>query len=249
MHNTRKREGFETFYAWIIAMAIIACVIPTSSYAGEDCPECELIKVKFEKYGATATQVTRNNELGLYEIISGGNAYYTDENVRHLIFGHLLDPVARKDMTKATLDKLSASRLSSLPFNQAIVSGDKNAKKSIIVFTDPDCPYCRRLEPELVKLTGVKIYTFLFPLTQLHPRAMAHSQSIWCAPDKTAKLHDVMLNNADPTPPASCNAPIASNIALGQRLGVTGTPTVFRMDGERWGGAATASQMQAWLEE
>ncbi|MBL4759320.1 MAG: DsbC family protein, partial [Mariprofundaceae bacterium] len=117
---------------------------------------------------------------GLYELQVGKQILYSDVTGRYLMRGgHILDMQEQKDLTQQRLEDINRVDWSSLPLDKAIVSGDQDAKKSIAVFTDPDCPYCKGLEKTLNDVKGVKVYTFLFPLTQLHPKAYAKSEGIW----------------------------------------------------------------------
>lgn len=76
-------------------------------------------------------------------------------------------------------------RFSSLPISQAIKTVRGNGSRHVAVFSDPDCPYCRKLESEtLSKLDNVTIYTFLFPLEQ-HADANRKAALIWCAPNQS----------------------------------------------------------------
>lgn len=234
----------------IIVGLLGAAIMAFSSTAyAEKCVECEYVKKTFEGYGLPADNVKKIDEMELFEIISQGNVYYTDTNAEYLLYGHLIDPKRKLDLTKVALDNAARKKLKSIPFKNAIVSGDLKSKKGIIVFTDPDCPYCKRLEPALQQLKGVKIYTFLFPLMQLHPRAKAHSEAIWCSEDRETTMTAIMINNQDLSPPVGCTSPVMDNLRLGQQLGVTGTPTIFRLDGARWSGAPDAKQLEAWVKQ
>ena len=54
----------------------------------------------------------------------------------------------------------------------------------------------------------------------------------------------------DPRPGATggdCAHPVDRNVALAERLGVTGTPTLVAADGRVLPGAASAEQINAWL--
>jgi len=238
--------------AWLVSLVIFTfCCAITNSHADESAQELKneltLVKFNFEQYGLKVDDISKIKELGLYQILSGGNAYYTNGDVKYVIFGHLLNAKAKKDLTKIALDKLASQRLSKLPFQDAIVSGNPKGKHTIIVFTDPDCPYCRQLEPELEKLTDVKVYTFLFPLAQLHPRATDHANAIWCSNNRQNMLRKIMVQDYDATAPANCVSPVQRNIELGASLGVNSTPTIFNINGERWSGAASAQQISQWL--
>ncbi|HXH73305.1 MAG TPA: DsbC family protein [Mariprofundaceae bacterium] len=186
---------------------------------------------------------------GIYEIQVGHVVYYSDAEGRHLIAGgHMFETATHRDITRERLEDINRIDWSVLPLDKAIVSGDKNAKLKLAVFTDPECPYCKRLETELKDMKGVKVYTFLFPLTQIHPHAQAKAEAIWCSKDRHDTMMKVMLEDATPTI-GTCDTPIAEIQQLAQKLGISGTPTMIAGDGRMFAGVMAADQLKAWLEK
>ncbi len=57
-------------------------------------------------------------------------------------------------------------------------------------------PVLPRLENEIKGLDNVTIYTFLFPIDQLHPDAARKSRMIWCAPDRHEGVGRVLRDAA-----------------------------------------------------
>ncbi len=180
---------------------------------------------------------------GLYEIQTGDQIFYTDKTGQYLINGHMFDTNTRADITAQRLAEINRINWSDLPLENAIVSGPENGLK-MAVFTDPDCPYCKRLEQSLQNEHELRIYTFLFPLTQLHPDAYEKSKSIWCAKNQHQAMQDVMLKGKT-LPKATCKTPIDANIQLADKLHVRGTPTIFAEDGRRY----TGGDLKTWLKQ
>jgi len=186
---------------------------------------------------------------GLYEIRSGNHIFYTDADGSHAIFGNILRTKDHHDLTAARLEDINRVDWSKLPLSDAIVSGDPKGTP-VAIFTDPECPYCRKLEQTLLHVKGIKVYSFLFPLERIHPRARAQSEAIWCARNRHRTMQDIMLKNRPLSKfsRVSCNTPINRNIKLGQRLGITGTPTMIAHDGRRHAGGMTAKQLMQWAK-
>ncbi len=185
---------------------------------------------------------------GLYEVRSGRSVFYSDANGSHFVLGgHMIDTVAKKDLTKARMEELNRIDWSILPLDKAVVSGDTQGKLKLAIFTDPECPFCKDFEKELAKLKGVQVYSFLFPLS-FHKHARGWSEAIWCAKDQHKVLTDIMVNNADPKAGA-CDTPIDEIIALGKKLGISGTPSMISGDGRIASGGKSAAQLKAWLQE
>ncbi len=186
---------------------------------------------------------------GLYELIVGRTIYYADRSGRYLIAGgYIFDTRTKENLTQKRLEEINRIDFSKLPLDQAFVSGDPNGKLVLAIFTDPDCPFCRRLERELEKLHGVKIYNFLYPLERLHPNARRHAEAIWCAKDRNAAKRAIMIEGHDLSPPKGCHAPIEANLKLGSKLGISGTPTLIAGDGRMHAGFMPAERLRAWLQ-
>jgi len=185
---------------------------------------------------------------GLYELQVGSQILYSDATGRYLMRGgHILDMQEQKDLTQQRLEDINRVAWNTLPLDKAIISGDTKSDKSIAIFTDPDCPYCKGLEKTLKDVKGVKVYTFLFPLTQLHPKAYAKSEGIWCSKDQHATLQKVMLDGFVPDK-ASCKTPLDDIAAVAKSLNIHGTPAIIANDGRRMSGAPrTADALTDWV--
>ncbi|GLW61538.1 protein disulfide-isomerase [Hydrogenophilus thermoluteolus] len=198
-----------------------------------------------ERYPSTQINEVRESVIaGLYEVVMGRNIAYTDETGRYVLFGHIFDMQAQKDLTAERLEEINKIDVASLPLEDAIkiVKGDGSRK--LYVFSDPDCPFCQRLEREtLPKIDNVTIYTFLFPLEGLHPDAKRKAEAIWCAKDR-AKAWEAFMREGKMPEEAKCDNPIERNIQLGERLGFNGTPTILLEDGKVIPGFLPAEQLE-----
>ena len=193
--------------------------------------------------------VTKTNYGGLYEVFMGGQIIYTDERMSFLIAeGRLVDPKSKKDITGERLEELTKIDFSSLPLEQAIKVVKGNGSRKLVVFSDVDCPYCKRLEQnELSNISDVTVYTFLYPIAQLHPEAAAKSKLIWCATNKSKAWDDWIFHNQLPKTSVNCDAPIERVGELARTLGVTSTPTLIFSDGKRMLGAQPYKEIERAL--
>ena len=183
---------------------------------------------------------------GVYEVLMGANIAYVDASGQYFLFGHLYDMKAQRDVTAEHKDTLARIDFASLPLSDAIKEVRGNGARVLAVFSDPDCPYCKRLESDLRPLTDVTLYTFLMPIASLHPTAHDKAVAVWCAKDRVAAWHATMWQD-HALPHAECPHPVERNIALGERLGIVGTPTLVAADGRVLPGAASKEQIEAWL--
>ena len=81
-----------------------------------------------------------------------------------------------------------------IDFDKAVVIG--SGSKTVLEFTDPDCPYCRQASKYLDGRTDVKRYVFFYPLPR-HPRAREKAQYILSQHDKARAYHEVMSGRLD----------------------------------------------------
>ncbi|MDW8322919.1 MAG: DsbC family protein [Burkholderiales bacterium] len=188
---------------------------------------------------------------GLHEVVLDGprgpTLVYASAKGDYLILGELLDVKNRRNLTGERMDDLTRIKFDSLPLGQAIKIVQGNGRRRLAVFSDPDCPYCRKVEQELVKLKDVTIYMFPYPLP-MHPDAARKSRLVWCSRDRAAAWRDMMLNNKLPEGVnPDCDHPVDKNLALGARLRVEGTPALFFADGRRLPGYAEAARIEQML--
>jgi thiol:disulfide interchange protein DsbC len=200
-------------------------------------------------YPATRIERVQTSEIpALYEVTMGKNSAYTDATGRYFVFGHLYDMKTQRDLTAERMKKLQRIDFSQLPLGDAIKTVRGKGERVLAVFSDPDCPYCKRLEAELDKLDNVTLYIFPYPLEGLHPEAVDKAVAVWCAPDRARAWVDLMKTGKIPAR-RNCENPIQRNIQLAQRLGINGTPTMLSADGRMLSGAVPGDRIEQWLAE
>ena len=195
---------------------------------------------------AKVDSVTKTPYGGLFEIRTGNEILYTDDKAQYLFVGRVLDSKTLQDYTKARQDELSRIRFSDLPLDSAMKMVKGNGKRVIAVFEDPNCSYCKKFRQTLQDVDNVTVYTFMYNI--LAPDSAVKSKNIWCTADRSKAWDDWMLTGkAAPTAPANCNTPNDKIFALGQKMHITGTPTVFFTDGTRVPGAIEKAALEARL--
>jgi thiol:disulfide interchange protein DsbC len=195
--------------------------------------------------------ITKTPFAGLYEVFVDGQILYTNDNFSWFIAeGRLVDAKSKKELTSARLEELTKVDFDALPLDQAIKVVRGNGSRKVAVFSDPDCPFCKKLEQkELLPLTDVTIYTFLFPLESLHPDSANKSKAIWCSSDRVKAWNDWIINGQVARGGASCDTPLDKNAALGRKLGITSTPTLIFEDGKRMLGAYPSAEIEKALKK
>ena len=228
----------------LLALALLLAA--TSAIAADH--DALLEKLKGRYPGTQFTKVADSGLPGLYEVYMGRNIAYTDQAGEFFIFGHIFDMAAQRDLTAERLDAVNKADFASLPLQDAIKTVKGAGRRTVAVFSDPDCPYCRKLEQELAKLDDVTIYTFLMPLEQLHPNAKAKSVATWCSSNRSDTWASLMLQGKNPGT-TTCENPVSRNLALASSLGINGTPTLIAADGSMKSGALPAEMLASWLSQ
>ena len=174
----------------------------------------------------------------LYEVITEGELFYTDATGDYLFYGKVMDTRTREDLTGKRWNALMQVDFNTLPLNLALKQVKGDGSRKVAVFADPDCPFCVRFEKTLQDVTNITVYTFLFPLESLHPDAMEKTKRIWCTKDRQSTWAAWMLTHKELPAAKDCNIEALNTLVkLGEKLKVTGTPTLIFEDGRRVPGA------------
>lgn len=233
----------------LVALILLAATAFVSAQTAKPAAKASIedtIKARVEqRFGAKVTSV-KLMPFGLYEVTIGTEIAYADKEAAHLFIGRVVDTNTKEDLTQARRDELLKVDYKSLPFDQAVKVVRGDGSRQMAVFADPNCPYCKKFEKDLANMKNVTIYTFLYPI--LSQDSFERARGIWCAKDRVAAWNEQMLEGkAPPAAPADCKHPLQQNLALGQKLEVTGTPTIFFTDGRRLPGAVGADRIEAGL--
>jgi thiol:disulfide interchange protein DsbC len=165
---------------------------------------------------------------------------YGNLHSNYLMAGHLFNLYTQDDLTdqliKINTPKIDISKIN---LSDAVVSkAPTKVNKKLIVFIDPDCPYCRQLEEQMYKQGIDKkadIYYVLMPLP-MHPNAKEHVKNIICSNNQIATLKEYMVNNNEnPNVKIAdgCNieAVLERTGSISRELGINGTPAIITGDG------------------
>lgn len=83
---------------------------------------------------------------------------------------------------------------SDIDFSKAIRIG--SGPKTVVEFTDPDCPFCRSASRYLDSRSDVTRHVFFFPLAR-HPKAREKARYVLSQNDKARAYHEVMAGKLD----------------------------------------------------
>ncbi len=206
---------------------------------GQDCTTCHTLSkdeakklIKADVFKADVADVRMAPVKGLWEIeaVREGQKFiiYVDFAKKYLVEGKFtpLEQIGKPP-------ELKKVDLSKIPLADAVIMGNPMAAKKVIVFDDPDCPYCKKLHEEIKKILetrkDIAFYIKLFPL-DIHPDAYEKSKTIICNKKSAKLLDDAFAGKKLPKP--DCEAKeVDENIKLAKSLGISGTPAIIFPDG------------------
>jgi thiol:disulfide interchange protein DsbC len=218
----------------------------TAAVSGEVAAIRKALEEKFP--GAEIKHVAKTDYLGLYEVMLDDNLVYTDPKVAYIFVGAMYDTASKQNLTDARMRKLNRVAVDKLPYELAFKRVKGDGSRKLVIFSDADCPFCHRLEKEIKALDNVTIYTFLFPIDQLHPDAARKSKMIWCSPDVVKAWDEFFASGKLPDNKGECGDPVAKTQALGNSLKINATPTLVFADGTLIPGALPLVQLEKELQ-
>ena len=224
---------------------LLALCIFAGSAAADEASVKKAVQAKFPQ--SNIESVTKMPYFGLYEVYIDKDLFYTDDKLDYFILGSIFDGKTLQNLSEERKRKLSAIKFDSLPLDLAIKIVKGNGKRKVAIFSDPDCPFCQKLERDMVNVTDVTIYTFLYPIESLHPGATEKAKAIWCSSDRVKAWNDFMLKRSGPEAKASCDNPVNKIVEFGQSKSIRGTPTLIFADGQVIPGASPAAQLEQIL--
>jgi len=236
----------------LIALSLIAAF---SSAHSADASSDKINAAKLEQIhqqltarmpGANIGAVTKAPFGDLYEVVINGlNIFYTDENANVAILGKVIDLKTQKDLVEARTQELQHVDFAILPLDKAIVTVKGNGSRKVAVFSDPECPFCKELEHELAKVSDVTIYTFLYPLVEIHPDADRKAKLVWCAADRAKAWEALMLKGKEPAASEKpCEVPFQAIQEVAKKVWITGTPGLIFADGKLVPGVINSVQIE-----
>ncbi len=254
-------------FAFIIAAACLAVppVPGARAYQKEPgparpCSECH--RMSKEEAGKTLARVAdRVVDVlpgpfpGTWEVVveRGGKKYplYMDYSGKYLFNGQVIRLSDMENLTGLRYIDLNRVDVSSIPLEDAVVLGNPKGKKRVIVFDDPDCPWCRRLHGEIKQVVArdpeVAFFVRVYARNN-NPKTVKKALSIVCGKKDAAKrLDDAFAGKELPEPKCKTNA-VDQTAKLAARLGIQGTPAMVLHDGRLISGFLQADALLKLLD-
>jgi thiol:disulfide interchange protein DsbC len=167
---------------------------------------------------------------GYFEGVIAGQVAYASADGRYLVRGSVEDVEKGVSLSDASMAAKRRDMLASLGADSRLTFAPAQPRYRVTVFTDVDCPYCRRLHSHVndYNALGIAIDYVFFPLS-IHVDADKKSVAVWCSPDRNEAYAAAIAGR--PPERKTCANPLARTLQAGNEIGVTSTPTAIAPDG------------------
>jgi thiol:disulfide interchange protein DsbC len=202
--------------------------------------------------GAKPEDLRTTPVAGIYELTHGADVTYVSADGKFAFAGDLYSVTSNGDfpnLTETRRRELRLKLVNEVPESQMLIFGPADAKHTITVFTDIDCPWCRRLHGQMAEYNkqGIRVRYLFFPRSGPDTESWAKAEAVWCATDRKAAMTRSKLGETVPKTAACTSTPVAMGYELGREIGVSGTPGLVLDSGELIPGYLTPTQLVAHL--
>lgn len=186
---------------------------------------------------------------GIYEIhTKEKQIFYTDANAKHFfINAQLVDFRNRLNFTKERKMLTNLVPWDSLPHSASFTVKKGTGERKLAVFTDPDCPFCAKLESDLKNLNDITISYFLLPIDSLHPNARKKAASVMCSKDKASAWDALMSKKSVDSSSPLCFTQIDEIARFAKEYRIQATPTLINGSGYILEGAPPPDRLDAFV--
>ena len=197
---------------------------------------------------AASIAVSETPIEGILMVQVMGDILYATADGKYLIQGRVIDMNTREDLTEAAKADVRKELLAGIDSSKQITFSPEETAYDLLVFTDIDCGYCRKLHEQMEAYNeqGIAIHYMAFPRAGIGSRSYEKAVSVWCAGDQQAAM-TLAKQGGDPDP-QQCENPVAEQYQLGKELGVTGTPALMTMSGQLIPGYVPPEQLRQRLD-
>ncbi|MCS4503189.1 DsbC family protein [Arhodomonas aquaeolei] len=232
------------------SIALILCGLLAVSTATAETPEQQVRDaVRALAPDATVTRVEETPVDGLYAAVLGGRVVYVTADGDYLLDGELVDVDSGHSLTEDIRRELRLQRLNDLGESRMIVYEPRGeVRHEVTVFTDIDCPYCRRFHRHIrdYLARGIRVRYVFMPRAGRNSASYDKAVSVWCADDRHRAL--TRAKQGRHVPERQCDNPVDADLRLARAFDVRGTPTFVTDTGQLVTGYRSPDELAALLQ-
>ena len=199
--------------------------------------------------GATIDSISDAAMPGFHEVVVQGQIVYVSADGKYLLQGSIFDIASKTDLTEVSRATQRRTALAKVGADKRIAFAPAETKHTVTVFTDIDCGYCRRLHQQMSDYNklGIAVEYLFFPRAGVGSESFDKAVSVWCATDRKQAM--TLAKAGSELDKKECANPIEEEYALGNKIGVSGTPAVIAADGTQLGGYLPPDQLLQRLDQ
>ena len=189
---------------------------------------------------------------GIYKVYFGDiQPLYVSENGNFFIYGDMFNVNANGiiNLTEKDILEKRKALMQDISNDELIKFEAKNELFAVTVFTDVDCGYCRKLHDEIATYNevGITINYAAFPRSGIGTETFSKMVGAWCSNNPKDSI--TKLKNGKKLKLSFCDSqPVAKHYAIGNKIGVTGTPAIISSKGELLPGYHSAEDLLSKLK-
>ena len=191
--------------------------------------------------------VTPSKLKGFWDVdIGDAQTLHVSPDAKYFFTGDLyaVSPHGLINLSAVERNKMRKELIAAVPEKDMVIFAPKGkVKATVTVFTDVDCPFCRKFHQEVPELNamGIEVRYLAYPRAGIGSVAYKKMVDTWCAPDPKKALTEAKLG--EKLKNRNCPNPVAKEFKLGNQVGVTGTPSLVYADGTMQPGYLPAIQL------
>ena len=244
-----------------MALSGFFAAVPFAQAAGERAPqmaskaEVDALSTKLRKAmpGLVIDAIRPAPIPGLWELVSGGDvAYFTADGV-YMIQGTMFNVQDRRNISEDALTDQRVKSMNTISKDGLIVYPAKGkSKHTITVFTDPSCPFCKRLHAEIPNLNelGITVQYAAYARSGNGTLTSRQLQEVMCSSDQRQAMDGFMEAPNKNATGADCKAAqeLAQVSKVANQVGLKGTPHIVSDSGKAFSGYMPAKDLLAALQ-
>ncbi|MCP4979838.1 MAG: thioredoxin fold domain-containing protein, partial [Gammaproteobacteria bacterium] len=185
---------------------------------------------------------------GIYQARFGVNYAYLTENGRYALIGNLIDLERGQNLTNLARQKIALDAIAQFPLEARAVFPASGEEKAVLnIFTDTSCAFCQKLHGEIANLqaAGISVHYLPYPREGTQGPGYRTLKQVWCASDRANAMTIAKGQVQGDLPVGDCTSAglVDQGYALGNSVGISGTPALFKSNGEMIQGYVPSQQL------
>lgn len=235
----------------LLKTALVTCLLMmTMNSSAREVQSFDAVEAKIRALvpNATTIAISETPIENILQVQINSDIVYVTADGQYLVQGQIMDIDTKDNITDQAKSGIRLSLLTDVKVDEQITFSPAEPKYDLLVFTDIDCGYCRKLHNQMEGYNeqGIAIHYMAFPRAGIGSDSYDKFVSVWCSDDQKEAL-TLAKNGTDPLP-QKCPNPIADQYELGREVGVTGTPALVTSDGTLIPGYMPPEQLRQKLD-